>query len=45
MGTKKPKKNKPNAQVFDVTQDEMDNDNDVVLGTFLITNMSVYVLF
>ncbi|XP_073315853.1 uncharacterized protein [Primulina huaijiensis] len=41
----KPKENKPNARVYDITQEEADNSNDVVAGTILINNIPAYVLF
>ncbi|XP_073291078.1 uncharacterized protein [Primulina huaijiensis] len=41
----KPKKNKPNARVYAVTQEEADNSNDVVADTILINNIPAYVLF
>ncbi|XP_073152839.1 uncharacterized protein [Henckelia pumila] len=41
----KPKENKPNARVFAITQEEVENANDVVAGTILINKTSAYVLF
>ncbi|XP_073119680.1 uncharacterized protein [Henckelia pumila] len=41
----KPKENKPNARVFAITQEEIENANDVVAGTILINKTSAYVLF
>ncbi|XP_073278743.1 uncharacterized protein [Primulina huaijiensis] len=41
----KPKENKPNARVFEITQKEADDSNDVVAGTILINEMPAYVLF
>ncbi|XP_073124916.1 uncharacterized protein [Henckelia pumila] len=45
FATNKPKENKPNARVFAVTQEEVENANDVVAGTILIKKNSAYVLF
>ncbi|XP_073130858.1 uncharacterized protein [Henckelia pumila] len=45
FATNKPKENKPNARVFAVTQEEVENANDVVAGTILINKTSAYVLF
>ncbi|XP_073133683.1 uncharacterized protein [Henckelia pumila] len=41
----KPNENKPNARVFAITQEEVENANDVVAGTILINKTSTYVLF
>ncbi|XP_073153460.1 uncharacterized protein [Henckelia pumila] len=41
----KPKDNKPNARVFAITQEEVENANDVVAGTILINKTSAYVFF
>ncbi|XP_042467313.1 uncharacterized protein LOC122050477 [Zingiber officinale] len=41
----KPKENKPNARMFSMTQKEVDNISDVVVGTILINKMTAYVLF
>ncbi|XP_073317265.1 uncharacterized protein [Primulina huaijiensis] len=41
----KPRENKPNARVFAITQEEVDNANDVVADTILINKMPIYVLF
>ncbi|XP_075499174.1 uncharacterized protein LOC142537550 [Primulina tabacum] len=41
----KPRENNPNATVFVITQEEVDNSNDVVSGTILINKMHAYVLF
>ncbi|XP_075504512.1 uncharacterized protein LOC142541953 [Primulina tabacum] len=41
----KPVKNKLNARIFAITQEEADNANDVVAGIILINKMHAYVLF
>ncbi|XP_075473995.1 uncharacterized protein LOC142505057 [Primulina tabacum] len=41
----KTNENKVNARVYAVTQDEADNTNDVVVGTFLLNEMPAYALF
>lgn len=41
----KPKENKPNARVYDLSHKEADNSSDVVAGTILANNMQAYVLF
>ncbi|XP_042465920.1 uncharacterized protein LOC122048417 [Zingiber officinale] len=41
----KPKENKPNARVFAMTQEDVDNASDMVAGTILINKMTAYVLF
>ncbi|XP_075507450.1 uncharacterized protein LOC142544275 [Primulina tabacum] len=41
----KPKKNKPNARVFAMTQEEADDASNVVSGTIFIQQVSAYVLF
>ncbi|XP_075481117.1 uncharacterized protein LOC142521825 [Primulina tabacum] len=41
----KPRENKPNARIFAIMQEEVDNSNDVVAGTILINKMHAYVLF
>ncbi|XP_042467172.1 uncharacterized protein LOC122050319 [Zingiber officinale] len=41
----KPKENKPNAQVFAMTQKDVDNVSNVVVGTILINKITAYVLF
>ncbi|XP_073153829.1 uncharacterized protein [Henckelia pumila] len=40
-----PKETKPNARVFDITQEEADDANEVVAGTILINTKPAYVLF
>ncbi|XP_075507418.1 uncharacterized protein LOC142544243 [Primulina tabacum] len=41
----KPKENKTNARMFAITQEEVDEANDVVAGTIIINKISAYVLF
>ncbi|XP_073017053.1 uncharacterized protein [Primulina eburnea] len=41
----KPKENKPNARVYAIIQEEVDNSNDIVADTILINNIHAYVLF
>ncbi|XP_073024228.1 uncharacterized protein [Primulina eburnea] len=41
----KPKEDKPNARVFAITQEEVDNANEVVSGTILIQQVTAYALF
>ncbi|XP_073035323.1 uncharacterized protein [Primulina eburnea] len=44
-GPSKSKKDKPNARVFAMTQEEADDANEVVSGTIFIQQVPAYVLF
>ncbi|XP_075473362.1 uncharacterized protein LOC142504371 [Primulina tabacum] len=41
----KPKQDKPNARIFAITQEEVDDANEVVSGTVLIQQVPAYALF
>ncbi|XP_073031307.1 uncharacterized protein [Primulina eburnea] len=44
-GPKKPNENKTNARVYAITQEEVDNTNDVVAGMVLLNELPAYALF
>ncbi|XP_073049531.1 uncharacterized protein [Primulina eburnea] len=45
VGPSKQHKNKTNARVYAITQEEADNTNEVVAGTILLNKMPAYTLF